>query len=204
MATFKKNLINIVILLATISAANATSIDYEKLKEFLNSNDQRLKNVTEISSTNSDNPEILLTKKELDRLVASKLLTNLKKLDLSGHDELTDDHIINLGNNQQSFKRLLAIDLSDCPNITVKSLESIRDSKTIGLIRNLPQISARYGCPASSIRVSIGGKTKITRQEKEKKYISEPFAIEYRLPTGEISPTFRPVKNGMKMLDIEY
>ena len=196
----KRILMSLVIILATINGGNATSIDYDDLREeYKDFNDQRLNNITEISNYES----LKLTADELNALVNSTAFINLKKLDLSGHNELTDDHIIELSNNQQSFKQLLTIDLSNCPKITVKSLEAIRDSHTVGSIRNLPQISARYGLPSSEVKLIIGGKTSIERKEKKEKYSLRPFRIAYQHARGGKS-SFNPVNNGIKILNIEY
>ena len=200
MIIFKKILISVVAVLTINSGANAFSIDYDELLELISDKDSRLSNVTEISN---DESPTTLTNKELDILVKSSAFINLKKLDLSRQNNLTDLNIIELCKNENSFKQLVAIDLSDCTKITVESLKAILDSPYVGSVRNLPQISARYGCPASEIKLIIGGKTSIKREEKRKKYVLRPFAIEYKLPNDRES-SFAPVKNGIKIINVKY
>ncbi len=102
-----------------------------------------------------------------------------------------------------SFSRVIKLDLSGNKKLTDETLSLISGSEFLGNIRDLPQISSRYGIPSSEIHINVKG-TSISPQAISQ-FNRTPqvfdFPIRYLHPTTE-KETFEPVK-GIKWLQIE-
>lgn len=146
-------------------------------------------------------PDGVLSHEIAHQLLESTALTNLRTLDLK-NENIDDDFIRQLCQNP-TFARLINIDLSGNENITSQSLQYILDSDIIGSIRDLPQISGRYGCPSSEVYITIDG-TSISKEDMQP-YLDKPrhgFVIRYLSPQDRASsPT---VNNAIKWLQRRY
>jgi len=135
-------------------------------------------------------------------LADSLTLKNLRILDLSNQG-INDDFIEQISNNP-TFSRVMKIDLTGNPDITSKALEYISDSPFLGSVRDLPQVSARYGVYSSEIRVVATG-TDIA-SEVIKVYNEKPqncnFLIHYLNPVTE-QPLCKPAVKAIKWLFVE-
>jgi len=116
----------------------------------------------------------------------------LYSLDLAYQN--VDDSFIE-GFAQKGFERITSIDLTGNPRITVKSLQYILDSDSLGSLRELPQISARYGRISSEIAVKVR-ETSIPHQKLI--YFNEnprfDFLIHYRRASDDVQ--LRPSAEG--------
>lgn len=141
----------------------------------------RLRNVVHLYPSSDNQLDISMQ----DSLASSKALINVKVLDLS-HQDIDDNFIERLCKNR-TFSRVINLDLSGNPKITDKSLELISISDIIGSIRDLPQISGKYGIPSSEIYIytqdtSINSKTIKEYQEAPKRF---DFSIRYLNLNGQ-------------------
>ncbi len=144
-----------------------------------------------------------ISSSEAMQLDEEKIGTNppiLSQLNLKDK-EIDDNKVLQISQNPK-YARANYIDLSGNPSVTDKALEYIRDSNILGSLRELPQMSGRYGVPSSEIVVKIGG-TNIT-EEAIAEY-GKPrfdFSIHYRRAFDgmQISPS---VINSLKLLVIE-
>jgi hypothetical protein len=145
-----------------------------------------------------------LKEEEIGEFVLSPAFTNLRNLDISFNPNLTDDHIRTLAQNV-AFERLKTIDLSDCPQITNASIEHIRTSPIIGSVQDLPQISARYDLPATTVRIIVGGQTAVTMDMKKRTDLMlRPFTIKYRPISGQTSSFDDDIDVAIKFIELEY
>lgn len=141
-----------------------------------------------------------LSEDEKTDLCQSKTLDYLRSLDLHGQN-LDDAFVKNLSDNP-SLKRLVNIDLSDNPKITAASLAYILNSPSLGAIRDMPQISGKYGEPCSTIFVKAS-KTAITPEDIEKdKLYNFDFEIHYLHPRTQ-KETRPSSEEAIKCLDCE-
>lgn len=125
----------------------------------------------------------MMTEEEKEALVNSPYLKNVKALDLK-QQRLDDSFIEKLCNNQ-SLNRLIKLDISENKDITEKSIQLILDSDLLGSVRDLPQISGRYGIPSSTIYVTA--KNTSVQGIEVKRF---GFHIEYKHPmTGQQTNT---------------
>lgn len=119
-----------------------------------------------------------------EALAQSRHLHRLKTLNLRCQN--IDDKFIQRISSNQTFSRIINLNLSYNHQITDKSLEYILDSDYLGSIRDLPQISGHYGLPSSEIYITTEG-TGITT-ESVKKYQNNPrfnFCIDYINPVTD-------------------
>jgi hypothetical protein len=145
-----------------------------------------------------------LKKEEIQTFVISKTFIYLRELDISFNPNLTDEHILTLAQND-AFARLKTIDLSDCPQITNASIEHIRTSPIIGSVQDLPQISARYDLPATTVRIIVGGQTAVTMDMKKRTDLMlRPFTIKYRPISGQTSSFDDDIDVAIKFIELEY
>lgn len=128
----------------------------------------------------------------------SETLTSLRSVDFSNMN--IDDTFINYFSLNPTFSRINTICLSGNADITVLSLELIRDSDYLGSLRELPQISGRYGFPGVTIDVKVDG-TGIRRTDafEDHRFFSP---ISYRTIIGNKMKA--PSVRGVKVLHIEY
>ena len=84
----------------------------------------------------------------------------------------------------------------DGTQVTERSIELVRDSKELGSIRDLPQISGRYQIPSSTIRVCV--KDTEVKDLPEEPPILKGFHIEYKPPVGRHH--WAPVDHAIKIL----
>lgn len=130
-------------------------------------------------------------------LLNSKTLSNLRKLSFRNQN-INDDLIARLCSNE-SFPRIVNIDLSGNKDITVKSLKAILESQYLGSIRDFQQISCRYNMPASEISLDIKN-TSITAEDVENfKVPRDNFCIRYFHPADD-RQTFPTDTNAIKIL----
>jgi len=173
-----------------VNASFLESLQFDEVRSRGGFNCPAMQNVSSISP--SINP-LNLTEKE--ELLNSGTLFRLHTLDLSGQN-VDDAFVDNLSKNP-CFARIINIDLSDNPDITPQALEYILNSEYLGSVRDLPQVSGRYGCPATTIFVRA-------RNTGIKDRNINPlfgFHISYRHPfTGqETSPS---TDEAVKFLDV--
>jgi hypothetical protein len=91
----------------------------------------------------------------------------------------------------------MAIDLSNNSGITDAALEYIRNSTVFGSVRALPQVSARYGGPSTTVRVKRRN-TSVTRTSVEPEF---DFVIDYKHPiTDEVTGH---ADQGIKLIEVE-
>lgn len=185
----------IIALLAAISStalhASLRYIDYDDVRKEGGFGSPSLANVCSIVA--SDNK---LTDTEKQALLESTHLHHIHTLDLSGQD--IDDSFVEKLVRNGALKRIMTLDLSNNPKITNLALDYILKSSVLGSIRDLPQTSARYGGPSTTIRVKRRN-TGITTTNIEPVYY---FSINYINPiTG--SSVYETTDQGIKLLAME-
>ena len=136
-----------------------------------------------------------LTETEKENLLSSNRLSSVRTLDLSGQN-IDDEFVKKLAGNA-SLARLMTIDISNNPQITDASLEYIQESTVLGSIRDLQQVSARYGNLATTVVVKCRG-TAITKTKIDPVFY---FHIDYKHPVYNTS-TAEPTEMGIKLLEI--
>ncbi len=162
--------------------------------------DDAFERYSESITTLAPSPEKVWTDNEIQKLktLLGKPLPHLKALDLRGVG-INDDFIDTLCKNS-SLKRLIRIDLSNNEDITSESLKKIFKSDVIGSVRDLQQISGRYGIPSSEVYIGWKNtKIKYTDVERYKKTPRFDFSIQYLHPIHEY-PTFPSVERSIKWL----
>jgi len=150
-----------IILMSFETHASLRSISLEDAWKEGKFNGRSLRNVSEIRVENEFN----LTPEQKTAFLKSSNLTGLKTIELRGQD--IDDTFVEAMCKKPTFSRLITIDLSDNDKITDKSVEAIIKSTIIGRIRDLPQISGRYGLPSSEVYLLVSG-TRVNEQTKNK------------------------------------
>ena len=115
-----------------------------------------------------------LTEEEKESLVQSKTLINLHTLDLSNQG--IDDDFIKKFSQNSTFSRIITLDVCENVKVTDKSMEYLLESPYIGSLRDLPQVSGRYGCTSTVIYVRARG-TSVKKQPKEPLF---KFSITYQ------------------------
>ena len=169
--------------------ASWRNLDYVRREGGFSS--ETLVNVCRIEASNTK-----LTANEKEALISSPYLNHVRALDLSGQ-EIDDSFIERLSDNK-SLERLMAIDLSNNPNITDSALEYIRNSTVLGSVRDLPQVSARYGGPSTVVRVKCRN-TGIIKKIIEPKFY---FGIDYKQPVTD-RVIFEHADQGIKIIEVE-
>ncbi|MEN8236788.1 MAG: hypothetical protein ABFQ95_04515 [Pseudomonadota bacterium] len=177
-----------------VSEANATlrSITFDDVLAEGGFNAPTLSNVSQLRP--GPNP---LNNQQKDQLVQSKTLNQLRVLSVRNCD-FTDAHIRNLTKNP-TFSRLFNLDISQNIRIGDNSLDYILDSDVIASIRDLPQISGRYGIPSSEVYLQTDH-TAVT-SDKIREITQEPrqhFYIRYLDPNG--NQTASDVPHGLKWI----
>lgn len=145
--------------------------------------------------------EETLEAEEIDALFNSPHAANIKTLNLRGQILVNDLKVAQLCNNR-AFARIINLDLRDT-GITLAALDSILESNTLGSIRDLPQMSGRYGCPSSTIYVStnlVDLTPDIIGQYNRGNRKKNDFTIYYKHPANGIATA--PTVTGIKMLEI--
>ncbi|OJX11711.1 MAG: hypothetical protein BGO77_06345 [Caedibacter sp. 37-49] len=107
---------------------------------------------------------VKLTPEEKETLINSPYLNNVHSLYIL--DQYLDENFILRLCQNTALKRLINLEISKNQNITNLSLQSILESD-LGLIRDLPQISGRYGIPSSTIYVTAS-KTSIVSKDNQR------------------------------------
>lgn len=137
---------------------------------------------------------------ELHQLVHSQQFFNVHTLDLSNQENLTDQHIFALAQNP-AFSRLSQIYLSNSQHIGDQAIAALLNSPYIGRIRELPQESARYGCPSTTVYVRVNG-TAVTQGLRQTRLEKRPFSIVYRPSNPQ--RYYSPVQNAVKIIELSY
>ena len=188
-------LISISILLSLLTGdhllASFRDLDYEAVREEGGFKAQSLRDVVTLSPEGKS-----LSKRELDDLATSTSLINLKTLSLKNQINVDDAFIYKLVNNP-TFSRIITLRLEGS-NITDASIDSIKMSRYLGSIRDLPQESGRYGIPSSVVKVYV--KDTAVGDTTQKTLFN--FHIEYRPPNPSSYP-WEPVDNAVKIVEIE-
>ena len=171
-------------------ASQLRTISYEDVREEGGFNAPGLTNVMELMPRGKN-----LNEQEIQTLTTSQSLTNLRVLDLTNQQLVTDAVIEQIAENS-TFSRIITLKLSGA-NITDRSIKAIANSPYLGSVRDLPQISGRYGIPSSVVRVYTQD-TEVRDTDQKEKF---EFHIEYRPP----NPTYpwEPVNHGVKIVEIE-
>ena len=136
----------------------------------------------------------LLKPEEKGDLVRNPYLTKLHTLNLSGQN-IDDDFVRALCETKynpdrspsNSYRRIIHLNLSRNPLITMRSIDFLLESPVLGSLRDLPQISGRFGCPATTLYVQAK-ETGISPPSPEEKHFIKHrfnFDIEYRNPITE-------------------
>ena len=190
-------IISFLFVIQQVNSSHYRTLDYDEVRKEGGFTSLTLKNVSEIISSGKS-----LTKEEMQGLTSDLgQLSNLKNLDLKGQG-IDDDFIINLSQNK-SLKRIINLNLSKNEKITSKSIVALLESDILGSVRDLPQISGRFGIPNSIIYVKAR-ETGIVSPEKNIDYFEDHrfgFNISYVNPiTGnETSP---PIEDGVKFVEV--
>ncbi len=186
----------ITIFLATIITSTALhaslrDLDYDDVRREGGFGSETMVNVCRIEASNTK-----LTVDEKEALLTSSYLNHIHTLDLSGQ-EIDDSFIEKLASNT-SLSRLMTIDLSNNPSITDTALDYIRSSSVFGSVRDLPQVSARYGGPSTTVRIKRKN-TGVTKTSVDPEFY---FGIDYIHPiTGR--KTFDHADQGIKLIALE-
>ena len=90
-----------------------------------------------------------LSDEEKRDLLDSESLLNVHSMDLRNQN--IDDGFIEKFCKNKTYSRLINLDVSDNQGITNASVQHILTSPVLGSIRDLPQISGRFGVPSSVI-----------------------------------------------------
>lgn len=138
-----------------------------------------------------------LSQQEKTDLLNSPYLDRVHTIDLSGQG--IDDSFISEISQKSSLKRIINIDISDNSQITEESLKQILNSTILGSLRDLPQISGKYGVPATTIYVTAKNTGLIDTSETielQRKW----FQIEYKHPVLG-TETDTPVDNAIKFIE---
>jgi hypothetical protein len=158
-----------------IEASFYKNLDYDDVRKAGGFSSKNMLYVSRISS--SDTP---LDEAEKSAILNSETLCNLHTLDLS--NQAIDDNFIETLSKNPHFRRIINLDLSGNLGITDSSVKYLLESPNIGSIRDLPQVSSRYGCLSTTVYLRAVG-TNI------KNFNNEPcfnFCINYKNPvTGE-------------------
>ena len=152
-----------------MSASYFKSLDYDEVRECGSFGSKAMILVSRMCPSLTP-----LSADEKEALVQSKTLINLHTIDLSNQN-IDDDFIKGLSENPV-FSRIITLDLCGNANITDKSMEYLLESPYIGSLRDLPQVSGRYGCPATVIYVRARG-TSVKKQPKNPLF---NFSITYQ------------------------
>jgi len=174
------------------------AVDYEEAFGEEKFSGPSLGDVTEIF-TISD--EYQLTDEQKQKLCSSATLKNLKVIDLSNQG-IDDDFMSKICKNP-TFSRVIKLDLSGNKKLTDQTLKLISESQFLGSIRDLPQISSRYGKPSSEIHINVKDTSISPRAISQ--FNREPqnrdFVIRYLHPVTD-QETSLPA-TGIKWLQIE-
>lgn len=95
-----------------------------------------------------------LNKQEVDDLVTSIYLKNLKCLDLTDQAEITNEVIEKFACKNPTFSRVIRLDLNGT-DITDEAIDAISRSKYLGSVQDLPQTSGKYGIPSATVTVYV-------------------------------------------------
>ena len=171
--------------------ASLRDLDYDDVRREGGFGSETLINVCRIEASSTK-----LTVDEKTALLSSPHLHHVHTLDLSGQD--IDDYFIETLATNRSLGRLMTLDLSNNASITNDSIESVRKSLIFGSVRDLPQVSARYGGPSTTVRIKCKN-TAVSKAEVDPEFY---FGIDYIHPaTGRV--TFEHVDQGIKLILVE-
>jgi hypothetical protein len=180
------------IITSTALNASLRDLDYDDVRREGGFISETLVNVCRIGASKTN-----LTIDEKMALLSSPYLNSIHTLDLSGQD--IDDAFVEKFASNQSLRRLITLDLSNNPSVTDDSIEYIRKSLVLGSVRDLPQVSARYGGPSTTVYVKCRN-TAVTKTEVDPEFY---FGINYINPvTGK--KTFEHVDDGIKLISLDY
>lgn len=183
-----------VMTLLLVGCVNASdffkSLDCDEVKSFGGFGSQAMLSVSRISPSKTP-----LGPDDKESLVQSSTLVNLRILDLSNQD--VDDGFVKTLSENPTFARLIILDLSGNSNVTDKAMESLLESPYIGSIRDLPQVSGRYGCSSSVVYVRTHG-TGVKKRHQDPLFW---FSVSYRHPITGIETDERS-DEAIKLLEI--
>lgn len=143
-----------------------------------------------------------LTEIEKEALVSSDYLKNIHTISLVKQD--LDDNFIERLCRNKSLNRLVNLDVSENEKITNKSLRLILNSD-LGSVRDLPQISGRFGIPSSTIYVTAK-KTSVRPETSDKHEICLHrfnFSVFYIHPVTE-EETDSPADYAVKFVECNF
>ena len=206
---FKFNPVTLLTTLLIISSISChacyfQSATYEDIRRFGGFHSSFLDRVSSIEPASVDDD---LTEGEKEGLLTSEKLGKVTALYLP-QQGLNDEFIRRLCENP-SLKRLVRLDISGNPAITNASLDSLLNSD-IGSLRDLPQVSGRYGIPSCTIYVDAERTGIISAVESQEDVAGNviirkrfDFAISYRHPATGI-PTYHDVDGAVKFVECTY
>lgn len=181
----------VVIITNAVLHASLRDLDYDEVRREGGFHSESMVSVCRIEASSTK-----LTDDEKEALLSSKYLIHIHTLDLAGQE--IDDHFIEALAKNGSLSRLMTIDLSNNSGVTDAALEYIRTSLVFGSVRALPQVSARYGGPSTTVRV----KCRNTAVKKTKIDPEFDFTIRYIQPvTGKV--VYDQTDQGIKLIEIE-
>lgn len=152
----------------------------------------------EIEELYGDSPGWFSTDpKRQDAFLSSAAFQNICFLDLK--DQGVDDDFVQQLAKSPHFPRLCSIDLRGNPSITVKALDALQASDSIGSVRQMSLLN-QEGSKVSPVTVYTGGLENIT-DEVAQRFSANPrksFTINYRRLDG--IKTEPPTKEGSKII----
>jgi len=152
-----------------------------------------------VSCIQASGTKLSLEKKKA--LINSQYLKNVHSLYLLNQD--LDDNFIERMYRNTTLKRLINLDISRNQNITNRSLQEILNSD-LGSIRDLPQISGRYGIPSSTMYVTACGTSIVSKDNQKHINLNRfGFTVEYKHPlTGKTTDT--TAVNAVKFVECNF
>ncbi len=174
------------------------TLDFDQVRESGGFSSLSLKNVISITPSQQS-----LNQEEVRALANSTTLKNLRTLNLKDQENVNDEFVRTLSNNP-TFSRIINLNLSGT-NITRQSFNYILESNSLGQIRDLPQVSGRFGVPSSMIYVRVEDIQNLPKKEIEEfnrgNKKKNNFTIQYMHPAKGIESS--PPATGIKMLEIK-
>jgi hypothetical protein len=175
---------------ASQSRTFSNPVCYDRVREEGGFNSPTLSDVTELFPGGRN-----LDQLEIEELVTSRKLTDLRILDLTNQPAVNDGVIGRLVSNP-TFSRIEKLILCGT-DITDEAIACIASSPYLGGIRHYPNVSGKYGVPASEVRVYV----KDTGVKDISQKLTFEFHIEFR-PTHLFSYPWEPVDHGVRIVEI--
>ena len=135
-----------------------------------------------------------LSQEQLTHIFDAHLMHSVMHLELANQPNLTEDHLKQIAGSSCS-KRIVSLNLSNCPKIGYNGLLALWKSSYVGSIREDEPIYFRYdNTPISLIKVQIAGCTRafaqyegLRKKDGNKIFplpIRDDFEINYTCPSG--------------------